>query len=185
MQVKSLYPMTDPLPEYWLRGPVEGIIPALQPVVHALLQAREEVVSRMEHFSSMLLWATPYHIASPGFHLKHLSGVLDRLFTYARGGELDATQLAYLAEEKVKPAMHADTTSLLQNFSAQIEKAIAELRNYTEADLLAVRFVGRKKIASNVLGLLFHAAEHTTRHTGQLLVISMFLEQGSKNQTGD
>jgi len=30
--------------------------------------------------------------------------------------------------------------------------------------------VGRKRIPSNVIGLLFHTAEHTQRHTGQLLV---------------
>jgi uncharacterized damage-inducible protein DinB len=32
------------------------------------------------------------------------------------------------------------------------------------------RGVGRKQLPSTVLGLLFHAAEHTMRHTGQLLV---------------
>jgi len=30
-------------PEVWLRGPLEGIPPLLQPVAHALLQAREEI----------------------------------------------------------------------------------------------------------------------------------------------
>jgi uncharacterized damage-inducible protein DinB len=30
--------------------------------------------------------------------------------------------------------------------------------------------VGRKQTPSTVVGLLFHAAEHTMRHTGQLLV---------------
>ncbi len=177
--------MVKLLPEYWLRGAVSDIIPALQPVVHALLQAREEVNTRMNHFSTMLLWATPYQIASPGFHLRHLSGVLDRLFTYARGEELSTLQFEYLNNEKIKPLTHIDTASLVRDFSLQVDKAIHELKNYTDSDLLAVRFVGREKLTSNVLGLLFHAAEHTTRHTGQLLVISMFLEQGSKSNSGD
>ncbi len=177
--------MGKSLPEYWLRGAVTGIIPALQPVVQALLQAREEVNIRMNHFSTMLLWANPYQIASPGFHLRHLSGVLDRLFTYARGEELSTLQFEYLKNEKVKPLTHTDTASLVREFSLQVDKAIHELENYTDSDLLAIRFVGREKLTSNVLGLLFHAAEHTTRHTGQLLVISMFLEQGSKNNSGD
>lgn len=177
--------MSKSLPEYWLRGAVTDIIPALQPVVHALLQAREEVTTRMNHFSTMLLWANPYQIASPGFHLRHLSGVLDRLFTYARGEELSTLQYEYLNNEKVKPVTPVDTASLVRNFSAQVDKAIIELQNYTDSDLMAERFVGREKLVSNVLGLLFHAAEHTTRHTGQLLVISMFLEQGSKSNSGD
>jgi uncharacterized damage-inducible protein DinB len=44
-----------------------------------------------------------------------------------------------------------------------------------------VRTVGRKKLPSTVSGLLFHAAEHTMRHTGQLLVtarILMYKEEG-------
>ena len=37
------------------------------------------------------------------------------------------------------------------------------------ATLLEPRGVGRKRLPSNVLGLLFHAAEHTQRHVGQLV----------------
>lgn len=181
----NILQMADNLPEFWLRGPIPGIIPQLQPVVHALLQAQEEVINRMEHFSSMLLWASPYHIASPGFHLRHLAGVLDRLFTYARGESLTIAQLQYLEDEKIKPGIQADTTTLLRNFTAQVNKSVEELKGYNESDLNEARYVGRQKITSTVLGLLFHAAEHTSRHTGQLLVISMFLEQGSKTQAGD
>jgi uncharacterized damage-inducible protein DinB len=36
--------------------------------------------------------------------------------------------------------------------------------------LLQPRGVGRAQLPSTVLGLLFHAAEHTQRHVGQLLV---------------
>jgi hypothetical protein len=31
-----------PLPEVWLRGPVEGVHPALMPAAHALLQTVED-----------------------------------------------------------------------------------------------------------------------------------------------
>jgi len=41
--------------------------------------------------------------------------------------------------------------------------------------LLDKRGVGRAQLPSNVLGLLFHAAEHTMRHTGQLLVTARIL----------
>ena len=42
--------MTDKLPEVWLRGPLPGVPSVLQPVGHALLQAREEVEAIMQDF---------------------------------------------------------------------------------------------------------------------------------------
>ena len=36
------------LPEFWLRGAVENIPSLLQPVAHALLQARDEVKELMK-----------------------------------------------------------------------------------------------------------------------------------------
>ena len=47
---------------------------------------------------------------------------------------------------------------------------LAQLRATDEATLLELREVGRMKLPSNVLGLLFHAAEHTQRHVGQVIV---------------
>jgi hypothetical protein len=35
--------MTEELPEVWLRGRVEGYAPLLMPIVHALLQVREDI----------------------------------------------------------------------------------------------------------------------------------------------
>jgi hypothetical protein len=74
-------------PEVWLRGPLNGIPALLQPVAHALLQAREEVNEMMDGFPENMLWQKVAGMASPGFHLQHLTGVLDRLFTYASGVE--------------------------------------------------------------------------------------------------
>ena len=73
--------------EVWLRGPVANIPAALQPVAHALLQAREEVNAIMQDFPEELLWEKPWPVATVGFHLQHLAGVLDRLFShYANAG---------------------------------------------------------------------------------------------------
>jgi uncharacterized damage-inducible protein DinB len=44
------------------------------------------------------------------------------------------------------------------------------LKETSAHELLEPRGIGRKQIPTNVLGLLFHAAEHTMRHVGQLLV---------------
>src|SRR5438067_404087 len=87
------------LPEVWLRGPLPDVPALLQPVAHALLQACEEVAAAMEDFSEERLWERPAGVASVGFHLQHLAGVVDRLFTYARGESLNEDQMRALAAE--------------------------------------------------------------------------------------
>ncbi|MBS1665724.1 MAG: DinB family protein [Bacteroidetes bacterium] len=154
--------------EFWLRGPVAGIPPLLQPVAHALLQAKEEVKELMEGFGEEELWERPAGVASAGFHLRHLTGVLDRLFTYARGEVLKPEQLAYLGREG--EAGPEGAGELVDAFNKQIDKSLDELGAVSEGTLTAYRDVGRNKAPSTVLGLLFHAAEHTQRHVGQLLV---------------
>jgi uncharacterized damage-inducible protein DinB len=157
------------LPEVWLRGPLAEVPALLQPVAHALLQAREEIHDLLKDFPETLLWERPAGVASVGFHLQHLTGVLDRLFTYALGHALSPAQLQYLAAEGVTE----NTTrlqALVQAFDAQVEHAVKQLKDMEAEKLTEVRTVGRKQLPSTVLGLLFHAAEHTMRHTGQLLV---------------
>jgi hypothetical protein len=51
----------------------------------------------------------------------------------------------------------------------QIDEALNQLRRTPVESLGAAREVGRAKLPSTVLGLLFHAAEHTSRHVGQLI----------------
>lgn len=190
-------------PEVWLRGPIQGIPPLLQPVAHALLQAREEIQAMMSGFPEAFLWERPAGVASPGFHLQHLTGVLDRLFTYARGEALNPGQLAALAAEGTPPqglvasrdaagsqglaasrdaAVFGDKTSLVSQlvdlFSAQVNIALEQLKATPERTLTGPREVGRARLPSTVLGLLFHAAEHTQRHTGQLLVTTRILNPG-------
>ena len=155
--------------EVWLRGPLPDIPPQLQPVAHALLQAREEVAALTADFPEDRLWDKPGGAASSGFHLQHLAGVLDRLFTYARGEALSETQLATLKAEGT-PFEGASVEGLRGAFKEQVDKAVKQLRTTDEKTLLEPREVGRAKLPSTVLGLLVHAAEHTQRHVGQLLV---------------
>jgi uncharacterized damage-inducible protein DinB len=155
-------------PEVWLRGPLEGVPALLQPVAHALLQAREEVNELMLDFPDALLWEKPAGMASPGFHLQHMAGVLDRLFTYAKGEQLNQQQLDYLAAEGKN--VDVKVSQLLEHFNKQVDVAIKQLSEIGEATLTEVRSVGRSKVPSTVIGLLVHSAEHTMRHVGQLLV---------------
>jgi uncharacterized damage-inducible protein DinB len=157
------------MPEVWLRGPLPDIPPLLQPVAHALLQAGEEVEAVMAGFPDDQLWERPGGVASVGFHLQHLSGVLDRLGTYARGESLNDFQLAELAAEG-KPDSSLRSKDLVTAFCRQVDRVLEQLRVTDEATLTDYRSVGRAQLPSTVLGLLVHSAEHTQRHVGQLLV---------------
>ena len=162
--------------EVWLRGPLPDMPPLLQPVAHALLQAREELLAALHDFPPALLNERPAGVASVGFHLQHLSGVLDRLLAYARAEPLTDQQLAELAAENPPLAIGPATLGqLTQRFTAQVDRALAQLRTTTAASLTEPRGVGRANIPSTTLGLLVHAAEHTQRHLGQLLVTARWV----------
>lgn len=159
---------TENKTELWLRGPVKEVPALLQPVAHALLQAREEVNNMLQGFPETKLWNKVAGMASVGFHLQHLAGVLDRLFTYAVGKALSKAQLTALGNEGKDNGENIDR--LLAAFNSQVDKAIEQLIVTSEKSLTEPRDVGRAKLPSTVIGLLVHAAEHTMRHTGQLLV---------------
>jgi hypothetical protein len=157
-------------PEVWQRGPLPEVDPLLQPVAHALLQAREEIADYMEGFPVALLWIRPAGMASTGFHLQHLSGVLDRVFTYARAESLSEFQFAQLAEEGTDAPDGYSVADLVNRFNNQVDLALQQLKNTDITTLPDFRGIGRAGLPSTVIGLLFHAAEHTMRHVGQLMV---------------
>ncbi|HEU4455061.1 MAG TPA: DinB family protein [Longimicrobium sp.] len=156
-------------PEVWLRGPVEGIDPWLMPVAHALLGAREDMEAAAADLTPAELWARPGGAASVGFHVRHAGGSLDRLFTYARGEALAPEQLRALKWEGEAGDPPVEAETLLRGFGEAVERALAQLRATPADGLLEFRGVGRLELPSNVLGLLFHAAEHTQRHVGQVV----------------
>ncbi|MBE9585188.1 DinB family protein [Mucilaginibacter sp. JRF] len=164
------------LPEVWQRGPTAGVPALLQPVAHALLQADEEITALMADFQNNMLYEKPAGLASPAFHLQHLTGVLDRLLTYARAEMLSPEQLNYLANEGKVAEKAYTATQLAAAFSSQVQKAIHQIKHTDESTLTDGRGVGRAQIPSTVIGLLVHAAEHTMRHTGQLLVTVKILQ---------
>jgi len=164
-------------PEVWLRGPLEDVPALLQPVAHALLQAREEIMEMTKDFPEALLWERVAGMASPGFHLQHLRGVLDRLFTYARREQLNEQQLNSLKAEG-QPANEEDILrKLVESFNKQVDNCIEQLKTADAATLTEGRGVGRANLPSTVMGLYVHSAEHTMRHTGQLLVTLKLLAE--------
>ena len=169
----------DKKPEAWLRGPIGGVPAILQPVAHALMQASEEINTIIKDFPQSKMWEKPAGAASVAFHLQHIPGVLDRLFSYSRGLPISNTQLKYLSEEGLQEAS-VTMEKLLENLANKVNESIEYLKTVDPDSVTEIRTVGRNKLPSTVIGLLFHAAEHTMRHTGQLLVtakILMFTEE--------
>src|SRR5690349_20997830 len=162
-------------PEVWLRGPIEGVPPHLQPVAHSLLQSKEETERVLTGMSVDQIWRSDGAAASIGFHILHAMGSLDRLFTYARGARLSDAQRQILAQES-QPDPDLTGADLAAAFDAAVTRALDQLRETTEVTLTDQRLVGRAQLPSTVLGLLFHAAEHTQRHVGQATTTARLLD---------
>ena len=161
----------------WLQGPVAGVPALLQPVAHALIEADEDIQTLLASLPPGHLWTRRNGAASVAYHVLHATGSLDRLFTYARGESLSDSQLAALAAEKtMEPDENTATpAAVAARFSATIQRSLAQLRATNEKDVLAAREVGRAKAASNVLGILTHAGDHTYRHVGQAITTAKLI----------
>jgi uncharacterized damage-inducible protein DinB len=155
-------------PEPWLRGPLPNVDPHLMPAAHALVQASEDLAQAAAGLTPEQLRARPGGAASVGFHLVHIAGSIDRLLTYARDEALSEKQRA-AATAEAGAAESGDAASLIAQAQAAIEVALAQIRDTPAGTLLEPRAVGRARLPSTVLGLLFHVAEHTQRHVGQLI----------------
>lgn len=163
--------------EWWQRGPIEGIPPVLQPIAHILLQVRESVVEIVEPLTEQEWNARPAGVASAAFHVRHITGVIDRLFTYARGNGLSAEQRAAIQSEG-QEVLTADVAVVLGALSARVDAAISELRTIDVTTLGNFRGVGRAQLPSTVIGCLVHGAEHAMRHVGQLSVTARIVRAG-------
>ena len=155
--------------EWWQRGPVDGVPAVLQPVAHILLQVRESVGELVAPLSEPEWNARPAGVASAAFHVRHITGVIDRLFTYARGQTLSPEQFEAMRGEGAE-LRAADVAAVLAALSARVDAAVAELRTIEVATLGDSRGVGRAQLPSTVIGCLVHGAEHAMRHVGQLSV---------------
>lgn len=157
-------------PEAWLRGPMSGIDPVLQPAAFALVQAREDLALAVAGLSPAQLRGRPGGAASLEFHLRHVAGSIDRLLSYSRGQALTSEQREALAAESASSDPGITVETLLAAAHAAIDRAIVGLRSADPSTLHAPRAIGRAALPSTVFGVLFHIAEHTQRHTGQVIV---------------
>ncbi|MEW5917637.1 MAG: DinB family protein [Gemmatimonadota bacterium] len=165
--------------EWWQRGPIDGVPAILQPIAHILLQVRESVGEIVEPLTEEEWNARPAGVASAAFHVRHIAGVIDRLFTYARGSELSNGQRAAIQLEG-RELLKSDVPTILGVLSARVDSAIAELRTIDVTTLGDFRGVGRAQLPSTVIGCLVHGAEHAMRHVGQLSVTARIVRASPK-----
>lgn len=163
--------------EVWQRGPISGVPAPLQPIAHILLQVDESVREMVEGLTDDQWNARPANVASAAFHVRHIAGVIDRLFTYARGESLSDQQFAALRKES--EAVHGDDVqNVLNAVTARVNSAIEKLRATDVSTLGDFRAVGRSRLPSTVIGCLVHGAEHSMRHVGQLSVTVRVVKGG-------
>jgi len=155
--------------EWWQRGPIDGVPELLQPVAHILLQVRDSVGEVSADLTVDEWNARPAGVASAAFHVRHIAGVIDLLFTYARGEALSDEQFEALRAEGTELDAPGIETALAA-VRVRVDLAISELREIEPATLGEFRAVGRAQLPSTVIGCLVHAAEHAMRHIGQLYV---------------
>jgi uncharacterized damage-inducible protein DinB len=163
--------------EWWQRGPVSDVPAMLQPAAHIALQVGESVPELVAGLTEAQWNARPAGVASVAFHVRHIPGVLDRLFTYARGEALSEAQFAALRGEGAPIAL-ADVPAALGEVEAHVARAVAQLRATDPTTLGDFRAVGRAQLPSTVIGCLMHGVEHAMRHVGQLSVTARVVREG-------
>ncbi len=164
--------MTEP--EVWQRGPLPGVEPLLMPVAHAFVQVQEDLQA-LAATPADAAWQRPGGAASIAFHVRHIGGATDRLLTYARGAALSDEQRRFLESEGEEPTPRPTLQQLVDQTIRMLDAALVQVRATSADQLTAPRTIGRAALPTTVLGLLFHAAEHATRHAGQAITTSRIL----------
>ena len=108
-----------------------------------------------------------------GFHLRHIARSADRLLTYAEGGELSAAQLAQFKAEQTGNETLAE---LLGEVEASLRNGAERVSALATAEMNTFRGVGRKQLPTSIGGVLVHVADHTQRHTGQVVTTAKVLK---------
>jgi uncharacterized damage-inducible protein DinB len=164
---------TSSQPEPWLRGTHTELSAVLRAILHAFELAQEDVHRWTTDLSESDLHASPFGATTIAFHLRHIPRSLDRMLTYAEGNELSNDQITALKTESDAGVSHDE---LLSEFNAGLASASRRVRAFTGADLEQPRGVGKKQLPTSVGGLLVHLADHTQRHTGQIVTTAKLLK---------
>ena len=168
---------TPPTPaayvEPWLRG-TYGEVPATgRAVLHALDLALDDITKWTAGLSDAEAHAEPLGLPALAFHLRHIARSVDRILTYAEGGQLTSEQISLLKSEQ---SGEESLAALLGEVEAAFARAAERIRTLASADFNLPRYVGRKALPTSIGGALIHVADHTQRHVGQVVTTAKVLK---------
>jgi uncharacterized damage-inducible protein DinB len=159
--------------EPWLRGTHADVPAAGRAVLHALDLSVEDIRKWTEGLTDLEVHAQPMGLPSLAFHLKHIARSVDRILTYAEGRQLTPEQLSALKAEQTGAEPLAE---LLAEVEGSFASAASRIGALAGADFETFRGVGRKQLPTSIGGALIHVADHTQRHTGQVVTTSKVLK---------
>src|SRR5579863_9204531 len=96
----SSSPAPNPYTEPWLRGTHTDVPAAARAVLHALELALDDLRKWTADITDAEIHSQPLGLPSIAFLLRHISGSVDRILTYAEGSQLTDAQMAALKSEK-------------------------------------------------------------------------------------
>jgi uncharacterized damage-inducible protein DinB len=165
-----------PYTEPWLRGTHSDVPAAGRAVLHALELALDDLTKWTTGRTDGEVHAQPLGLPSVAFLLRHIAGSVDRILTYAEGGQLFDAQLAALKSEKDGEGKQETLAELLAVVERSFGNAAHRIRALAAADLNTPRAVGRKQLATSLGGALIHVADHTQRHVGQVVTTAKVIK---------
>ncbi|MGI4828753.1 MAG: DinB family protein [Janthinobacterium lividum] len=166
--------------EPWMRGTHPELDPLRRAVIHALELAEEDAARWAAPLGSSGIFARPHGLPSVALHLRHIARSLDRLLTYAEGGALNQEQLGSLANENVP----GNREEVMREFKEGISMAKMRIRAFDPSTYDQPRGIGRKQLPTTVAGLLIHCAEHTQRHSGQMVTTAKLTQASDAEGAG-
>jgi len=162
-------PTTTSYIEPWLRGTHTDVPAAGRAVLHALELSLDDLTKWTAGLTDAEVHSQPLGLTSIAFHLRHIARSTDRILTYAEGGQLSQEQLAALKTELDGEGKQESLAELLAAVEVAFSDAADRIRVLATADLNTPRFVGRKQLPTSIGGAMIHVADHTQRHTGQVV----------------
>ncbi|MGO9326380.1 MAG: DinB family protein [Terracidiphilus sp.] len=155
--------------EPWLRGTYADVPAAGRAVLHALELSLDDLTKWTAGLTDAEVHSQPLGLTSIAFHLRHIARSVDRILTYAEGGQLSQEQLAALRGEQGGEGNQESLAELLAAVEVSFSDAADRIRVLATADLNTPRFVGRKQLPTSIGGAMIHVADHTLRHIGQVV----------------
>jgi uncharacterized damage-inducible protein DinB len=169
-------PAPAPYIEPWLRRTHTDVPAPGRAVLHALELSLDDLTKWTAGLTGAEVHSQPLGLTSIAFHLRHIAGSTDRILTYAEGGQLSPEQLAALRAEQDGEGSQESLAELLAEVEVTFSDAADRIRVLAAADLDSPRFVGRKQLPTSIGGAMIHVADHTQRHTAQVVTTAKVIK---------